>query len=102
VRLAGTTSLDRSRVAASDATDVDLVAALRSGDESAFAALVERHHSSLVRVARVHVADSAVEDVAQESWLALLRGRNQRVLLHRGRSKVRAALEQYVAERTAT
>jgi RNA polymerase sigma-70 factor (ECF subfamily) len=54
--------------------DAQLVAALRSGDELAFADLVERLHHSLVRLARLYVADSAAEDVAQETWLALLRG----------------------------
>jgi RNA polymerase sigma-70 factor (ECF subfamily) len=54
--------------------DADLIAALRAGNESAFAALVDRHHASLVRVARLYVADNAAEDVAQETWLALLRG----------------------------
>src|SRR6266700_2242770 len=54
--------------------DAWLVAALRSGDEVAFADLVECLHHSLVRLARLYVADNAAEDVAQETWLALLRG----------------------------
>ena len=32
--------------------DSDTVAALRRGDEAAFAALIARHHASMVRVAR--------------------------------------------------
>jgi RNA polymerase sigma-70 factor, ECF subfamily len=54
--------------------DAALVAALRAGDEAAFIDLVERHHHALVRVARLYVSGSAAEDVAQETWLALLRG----------------------------
>jgi RNA polymerase sigma-70 factor, ECF subfamily len=56
-------------------TDADLVERLRRGDERAFAELVRRHHASLVRVARMYVADdAAAEDVAQDTWVAMLRG----------------------------
>ena len=56
--------------AAIPSDDAYLVAALRSGDELAFANLVQRLHHSLVRLARLYVADNAAEDVAQETWLA--------------------------------
>ena len=53
----------------------ELVAALQAGDESAFAALVDRYHASLVRLARMYVRDRSVaEEVAQETWLAVLNG----------------------------
>ena len=53
----------------------ELVAALRAGDERAFATLVGRHTSGLLRLARAHVADpGTAEEVVQETWLALLRG----------------------------
>jgi RNA polymerase sigma-70 factor (ECF subfamily) len=53
----------------------DLVARLRGGDESAFVELVERHHTQLVGLANAFVArNETAEDVAQETWLALLRG----------------------------
>lgn len=56
------------------AGDPDL-AALRAGDERAFLALVARHHATLVRVAQAYVHDRAVaEEVAQEAWIAVLRG----------------------------
>jgi len=55
--------------------DAALVDALRSGDERAFARLVDSHHSSLLRVARLYVRDRAVaEEVVQETWLAVLEG----------------------------
>ncbi len=53
----------------------ELVAALRRGDESAFSRLVELHHPSMVRVARLHVESAAVaEEVAQEAWLGVIEG----------------------------
>jgi DNA-directed RNA polymerase specialized sigma24 family protein len=54
--------------------DADLLAALRDGDEAAFAQLVDRYHGALVRLARLYVSDAAAEDVVQETWLGFLRG----------------------------
>jgi RNA polymerase sigma-70 factor (ECF subfamily) len=48
---------------------------LRGGDETAFQALVERHHAAMVRVAMAYVPSRAIaEDVAQETWLAVVQG----------------------------
>src|SRR5207237_9284388 len=47
----------------------------RSGDESAFAELVRKYHSSLVRVAQTFVRDrETAEEVVQETWLGVIRG----------------------------
>lgn len=55
--------------------DQKLVLALQRGDEDAFAELVDRHHSSLVRVAVTYVRDHSIaEEVAQETWLTVLKG----------------------------
>jgi RNA polymerase sigma-70 factor (ECF subfamily) len=55
--------------------DRDLVAALRAGDEQAFAALIDGWSGSMLRMARLHVpTDSAAEEVVQETWLAVLTG----------------------------
>jgi RNA polymerase sigma-70 factor (ECF subfamily) len=55
--------------------ELQQLAALRVGDERAFAALVERHHGAMVRLASVYVPSRAVaEEVAQEAWLAILAG----------------------------
>jgi RNA polymerase sigma-70 factor (ECF subfamily) len=62
-----------SAVTASD--DAGLYRALRAGDESAFAGLVERYNASLLRVAMTYVRDRAVaEEVVQETWLGVLHG----------------------------
>lgn len=59
-----------------DYSDDDaLVAALRDGDEGAFAWLLDRYDASLRRVALGFVADRAVVDeVVQETWLGVING----------------------------
>ena len=58
-----------------DPAEEQLVAALKRGDERAFAWLVDQHHATLVRIALRYVPDLATaEDVAQETWLHVLRG----------------------------
>jgi RNA polymerase sigma-70 factor, ECF subfamily len=48
---------------------------LRQGDETAFTQLVEQYHMSLVRLARIYVQDTTTaEEMAQETWLAVLHG----------------------------
>jgi RNA polymerase sigma-70 factor (ECF subfamily) len=55
--------------------DVELVEALRSGDEAAFARLVDELSPALLRVAAMHVPSRAVaEEVVQETWLGVLKG----------------------------
>ncbi|MGE5140872.1 MAG: RNA polymerase sigma factor [Rudaea sp.] len=55
--------------------DLDLVAALRRGDESAFGQLIERYQNSMLRIARLYISDSVVaEEVVQETWLGVLQG----------------------------
>ena len=57
------------------AEEVALVEALRRGDEQAFASLIQRYHSSLLRLAMSYVATrEAAEDVVQETWLGVLNG----------------------------
>jgi RNA polymerase sigma-70 factor (ECF subfamily) len=57
------------------ASETALVERLRAGDEAAFTKLVATHHGALVRLARTFVRDeAAAEEVAQETWLAVLDG----------------------------
>jgi RNA polymerase sigma-70 factor (ECF subfamily) len=55
--------------------DGSLLRRLRDGDEQAFAALVERYHLPMIRLALSFVSSHAVaEEVVQDTWLAVLRG----------------------------
>ena len=49
--------------------------ALRAGDEAAFAALINRHGPSMIRVACLYVGSRAVaEEVVQETWIDMIGG----------------------------
>ena len=53
--------------------ELSVVERLRAGDESAFEALVERHHGEMLAVARTYVRTRAIaEEVVQDTWLAVL------------------------------
>jgi RNA polymerase sigma-70 factor (ECF subfamily) len=55
--------------------DAELVAALRRGDEAAFAELVDGWGPAMLRLARLYVPSQAVaQEVVQETWLAVLTG----------------------------
>ena len=66
--------------------EAQLLEALRAGDETAFAQLVREYQPSLVRVARIYVStQAAAEEVAAETWLAVLNGLDR----FEGRSSLR-------------
>jgi RNA polymerase sigma-70 factor (ECF subfamily) len=72
----------------------ELLASLREGDETAFAALVDRHGAAMLRVARLYVHDRSVaEEVVQEAWLGVLKG----IEGFEGRSLLRTWLLRIVA-----
>jgi RNA polymerase sigma-70 factor, ECF subfamily len=78
------------------ADEGDLVRRLRLGDDAAFAMLVDRHHASMVRLARGYVRNQAVaEEVAQDAWLGFLRGLDR----FEGRSSLRTWLFRIVVNR---
>ena len=57
------------------ADDLYLIEQLRSGNEAAFVALIDRYANTMLRLARVYVTAWAVaEEVVQETWLAVLEG----------------------------
>src|SRR3954469_9981313 len=77
----------------------ELVALLRTGDETAFVALVDRYHASLVRLARMYVRQPSVaEEVAQETWLAVLNGIDR----FEGRSTLKTWLFRILSNRAKT
>lgn len=77
----------------------DLVARLRAGDEAAFTSVVATHHRALVRLARTFVRDeAAAEEVAQETWVAVLDG----IGSFEGRSSFKSWLFQILVNRART
>ena len=87
---------DHDAVQRNEDDEQELIRRLRAGDEDAFTTLVERHHASMVRLARGYVRSRAVaEEVAQEAWLGLLRGLEG----FEGRSSLRTWLFRIVVNR---
>jgi RNA polymerase sigma-70 factor (ECF subfamily) len=63
------------KVPCSSNDDIDLLRALRAGDEGAFVTLVRRHNGSMLWMARSFVANRAVaEEVVQDTWMAVVHG----------------------------
>jgi RNA polymerase sigma-70 factor, ECF subfamily len=76
--------------------DAGLVAALRAGDEEAFATLVARYHPRLLRFAESLVSSRAVaEEVVQDTWLGVVRGIDR----FEGRSSVKTWLFRILVNR---
>ena len=82
--------------------EAELVARLLRGDEAAFEDLVDQHHDTMLRIARLFVKTPDVaEEVVQETWMAILKalpkfeGRSSlrtwmfRILFNRARTRAR-------------
>jgi RNA polymerase sigma-70 factor (ECF subfamily) len=79
--------------------DTELLQRLVKGDEQAFVEIVTRYHQTLVRVARYYVnSEASAEDVAQETWIAVLRGVDQ----FEGRSSFKTWLLRILVNRART
>ncbi len=76
--------------------DEDLLRRFLAGDRGAFRVLVERYQSTLVQIARRYVNTVATaEDVAQDTWIAVLRGAER----FEGRSSFKTWLFHIAANR---
>ena len=77
-------------------SDAELLERLLTGSEDAFVELIDRYHTRLVRFAVTFVHDwSAAEDVAQDTWVAVLRGLER----YEGRSSLQTWLFGICANR---
>jgi RNA polymerase sigma-70 factor, ECF subfamily len=82
----------------SEAAD-DLLARLRSGDETAFARLVDELNGPLLALARTFTPSRALaEDIVQETWLAAIRGLSR----FEGRSALRTWIYGILVRRART
>jgi RNA polymerase sigma-70 factor, ECF subfamily len=80
-------------------SDAELVAALRAGDEDAYAALVEELTPPLTRLALAHVPSRAVaEEVVQDTWLGVINGIDR----FEGRSSLRTWIFQILLNTART
>ena len=79
--------------------DAKQLRALRNGDEAAFAALVDRYHGPLLRLAMAFVPSHAVaEEVVQETWLGVLEGLSR----FEGRSSLKTWIYRILINRAKT
>ena len=68
-------SAESSQPHANLADDAALIQALRRRDEATFAALIDRYHAQLIRLATVYVSNRAVaEEVVQDTWIGVIQG----------------------------
>lgn len=80
-------------------SDTELVAALRAGDQDAYASLVEELTPALTRLALAHVPSRAVADeVVQDTWLGVIRGIDR----FEGRSALRTWIFQILLNNART
>jgi RNA polymerase sigma-70 factor (ECF subfamily) len=79
--------------------DASLVAALRAGDEGAFAELVTMLDPTLRRIARQYVSnDAAAADVVGDTWLAVVKGLDR----FEGRSSLRTWIVRILMNQART
>ena len=79
--------------------ELQIVEALRAGDERVFEQLVRMYQGMLLRVAQMYVSSRAVaEEVVQETWLAVLNGIDR----FEGRSSLKTWIFRILANRAKT
>jgi RNA polymerase sigma-70 factor (ECF subfamily) len=79
--------------------EMQLIEALRAGDERAFEQLIRMYQAALLRVAQMYVSSRAVaEEVVQETWVAVLNGIDR----FEGRSSLKTWIFRIAANRAKT
>jgi RNA polymerase sigma-70 factor (ECF subfamily) len=79
--------------------ELQLVEALRAGDEQVFEQLIRMYQGTLLRVAQMYVSSRSVaEEVVQETWLAVLNGIDR----FEGRSSLKTWIFRILANRAKT
>jgi RNA polymerase sigma-70 factor (ECF subfamily) len=79
--------------------DAAVIAALRRGDEAAFASLIGRYQASLLRLAMAYVATTEqAEDAVAETWLGVLNGIDR----FEGRSSLKTWIFRILVNRAKT
>ena len=83
--------------------DAILLDKWHNGSEAAFSELVERHHPAMVRLVRSYVPFTRAEEIAQDAWIAVLKGAER--LQRRSSFKIwlfRVVIRCATAEKTTT
>ena len=79
--------------------DWHLIELLRSGDEAAFASLIDSYNNALLRLAMIFVTRRMVaEEVVQETWIAVLEGLSR----FEGRSSLKTWIFRILTNRAKT
>src|SRR5580704_14565574 len=80
-------------------TEIELLGRLRSGDEKAFAFVVERYQIPMLRLANSMVSNRAVaEEAVQDTWMGVVRG----IEKFEGRSSLKTWLFHILVNRVRT
>ena len=81
------------------ADDLSLLEQLRSGNEEAFVALIDRYAPTMLRLSMVYVkAWTVAEEVVQETWMAILEGLGR----FEGRSSLKTWMFRILTNRAKT
>lgn len=81
------------------ADDWHIINLLRSGDDAAFASLVDDYHNAMLRLAMIFVTRPMVaEEVVQETWLAVFEGLSR----FEGRSSLKTWIFRILTNRAKT
>ena len=78
--------------------DMELVNALRDGNEDAFVILIERYHAPMLRLASMYISKGMAEEVVQDAWLGVLKG----IRGFEARSSLRTWIFRILMNRTKT